>query len=102
MNEIVGLIVPAQSSAHASEHFEISPLEQPCTIVTTNMAPSQLQHRRTHNLLLINKLLGQRDAGSPCTLVLDSLEQSARPLIKEYLRRAKVRTLIVSRSETIG
>ncbi|KAK5104863.1 hypothetical protein LTR62_002768 [Meristemomyces frigidus] len=53
------------------------------------MAPSQLQHRRTHNLLLINKLLSQRDAASPFTLLLDSLEQSARPLLTEYSRRAK-------------
>ena len=55
-----------------------------------DMAPSTLQHRRTHNLLLISKLLNQRDAVSPFTLVLDSLEQSAKPLIGEYVRRAKV------------
>ncbi|KAK0861250.1 hypothetical protein LTR02_017130 [Friedmanniomyces endolithicus] len=54
------------------------------------MPPTTLQHRRTHNLLLINKLLSQRDASSPFTLVLDSLEQSARPLISEYMRRAKL------------
>ncbi|KAK0930900.1 hypothetical protein LTR29_016613 [Friedmanniomyces endolithicus] len=54
------------------------------------MPPTTLQHRRTHNLLLINKLLSQRDATSPFTLVLDSLEQSARPLISEYMRRAKL------------
>ncbi|KAK0932786.1 hypothetical protein LTR29_015638 [Friedmanniomyces endolithicus] len=54
------------------------------------MPPTALQHRRTHNLLLINKLLSQRDAASPFTLVLDSLEQSARPLISEYMRRAKL------------
>ncbi|KAK1026207.1 hypothetical protein LTS16_022536 [Friedmanniomyces endolithicus] len=54
------------------------------------MPPTNLQHRRTHNLLLINKLLSQRDASSPFTLVLDSLEQSARPLISEYMRRAKL------------
>ncbi|KAK0892000.1 hypothetical protein LTS16_023348 [Friedmanniomyces endolithicus] len=54
------------------------------------MPPTTLQHRRTHNPLLINKLLSQRDASSPFTLVLDSLEQSARPLISEYMRRAKL------------
>ncbi|TKA38954.1 hypothetical protein B0A54_10003 [Friedmanniomyces endolithicus] len=54
------------------------------------MPSTTLQHRRTHNLLLINKLLSQRDATSPFTLVLDSLEQSARPLISEYMRRAKL------------
>ncbi|KAK5137041.1 hypothetical protein LTR08_001050 [Meristemomyces frigidus] len=53
------------------------------------MAPSSLQHRRTHNLLLITKLLSQRDVASPFTLVLDSLEQSAQPLTAEYIRRAK-------------
>lgn len=55
------------------------------------MAPTTLQHRRTHNLLLISKLLNQRDSASPFTLVLDSLEQSAKPLVKEYIRRANVR-----------
>ncbi|EME47182.1 hypothetical protein DOTSEDRAFT_166018 [Dothistroma septosporum NZE10] len=54
------------------------------------MAPVALQHRRTHNLLLISKLLNQRDAASPFTLVLDSLEQSGKPLVGEYLRRANV------------
>ncbi|KAK4893261.1 hypothetical protein LTR27_008384 [Elasticomyces elasticus] len=53
------------------------------------MPPSTIQHRRTHNLLLINKLLSQRDAVSPFTLVLDNLEQSARPFIADYMRRAK-------------
>jgi elongator complex protein 5 len=53
------------------------------------MAPTNLEHRRTHNLLLINKLLNQRDAASPFTLVLDSVEQSASPLISELIKRAK-------------
>ncbi|KAK4550520.1 hypothetical protein LTR36_000099 [Oleoguttula mirabilis] len=53
------------------------------------MAPSTLQHRRTHNLLLISKLLSQRDAASPFSLVCDSLEQSASPLNAEYSRRAR-------------
>jgi elongator complex protein 5 len=54
------------------------------------MASLQLQHRRTHNLLLISKLLNQRDAASPFTLVLDSLEQSGKPLLAEYVKRANV------------
>ncbi|WPH03477.1 Elongator complex protein 5 [Acrodontium crateriforme] len=54
------------------------------------MAPNNMHHRRTHNLLLISKLLNQRDSGSPFTLVLDSLEQSGKPLVGEYIRRAKV------------
>ena len=51
---------------------------------------SNLSHRRTHNLLLISKLLNQRDHVSPLTLILDSLEQPAKPLLQEYLRRARL------------
>lgn len=58
------------------------------------MAPINLSHRRTHNLLLISKLLSLRDTASPLTLLLDSLEQPATPLIKEYIRRAKVGVLL--------
>lgn len=54
------------------------------------MAPLNLAHRRTHNLLLISKLLSLRDTASPLTLLVDSLEQPAIPLTKEYIRRAKV------------
>jgi elongator complex protein 5 len=54
------------------------------------MAPNNLSHRRTHNLLLISKLLSQRDHASPFTLLLDTLEQTAKPLVREYLRRAKL------------
>lgn len=54
------------------------------------MAPTNLSHRQTHNLLLISKLLSLRDTASPFTLLLDSLEQPATPLIEEYIRRAKV------------
>ncbi|KAL2400400.1 hypothetical protein ABEF95_012542 [Exophiala dermatitidis] len=60
------------------------------------MAHANLAHRRTHNLLLISKLLNQRDHASPLTLVLDTLEQPASPLTREYLRRARI-----SRSTTI-
>lgn len=59
-----------------------------------DMPPTNLQHRRTHNLLLISKLLNQRDAASPFTLCLDSLEQSAKPLVAYYLKRAKVRVRV--------
>ncbi|KAJ5825821.1 hypothetical protein N7474_002959 [Penicillium riverlandense] len=54
------------------------------------MAPVNLAHRRTHNLLLISKLLSLRDTASPLTLLLDSLQQPATPLIREYIRRAKL------------
>lgn len=58
------------------------------------MAPTNLSHRQTHNLLLISKLLSLRDTASPLTLLLDSLEQPATPLIREYIRRARVRPLL--------
>ncbi|OKL63489.1 hypothetical protein UA08_01415 [Talaromyces atroroseus] len=51
---------------------------------------NSLSHRRTHNLLLISKLLSLRDTASPLTLVLDSLEQPANPLFREYIRRAQI------------
>lgn len=54
------------------------------------MAHTNLDHRRTHNLLLVSKLLNNRDTTSPFTLVLDSLEQPAKPLLREYIRRAKL------------
>ena len=60
------------------------------------MASKDLSHGRTHNLLLISKLLNQRDHASPLTLILDSLEQPAKPLLTEYLRRAKL-----SRTQTV-
>lgn len=56
------------------------------------MPPKEwLDHRRTHNLLLISRLLNLRDTASPFTLVLDSLSQSAKPLISEYISRSSVR-----------
>ncbi|KAI1080629.1 histone acetylation protein 2 [Whalleya microplaca] len=62
--------------------------------------PSSTQaHARSHALLLLQKLLNLRDSASPFTLVLDTLEQSARPLIREFLSRAKVaksKTIFVS------
>lgn len=58
------------------------------------MAPSQLQQRRTHNTLLFQKLLNLRDGASPFTLVLDTLEQSGAPVVREFVRRAKVWDLL--------
>lgn len=60
------------------------------------MADRALQHRRVHNTLLIQKLLSSRDASSPFTLVLDSVEQSAKPLVRHFIHNANVRTLSVS------
>ncbi|KAK4213336.1 Elongator complex protein 5 [Rhypophila decipiens] len=54
------------------------------------MAPSAQDHRRSHSLLLLQKLLNLRDSSSPLTLILDSLEQSAGPLIQEFITRAKL------------
>ncbi|KAF9881134.1 killer toxin sensitivity protein [Colletotrichum karsti] len=54
------------------------------------MAPSAENHSRSHSLLLFQKLLNLRDSASPLTLVLDSLEQSAAPVVREFVSRAKV------------
>ena len=54
------------------------------------MSERALRYRRTHNLLLIQRLLSLRDGSSPFTLVLDTIEQSGKPLIKEYIRYANV------------
>lgn len=53
------------------------------------MAPVS-QHSRSHALLLFQKLLNLRDGASPLTLVLDTLEQSAKPVLREFAARAKV------------
>jgi len=54
------------------------------------MAPSAQAHKRAHSLLLFEKLLNLRDTASPLTLILDTLEQGAEPLTREFMRRAKV------------
>ena len=56
--------------------------------------------RLTHSLL-INKLLSDP---SPFTLILDSLEESGKPLVAEIVRRAKIaKTNVIFVSfETIG
>ncbi|EEY13992.1 conserved hypothetical protein [Verticillium alfalfae VaMs.102] len=52
--------------------------------------PSAQSHSRSHSLLLLQKLLNLRDGSSPLTLVLDNLEQSATPVIREFVTRAKI------------
>ncbi|KAK6834000.1 elongator complex protein 5 [Apiospora arundinis] len=52
------------------------------------MAPTT-QHSRSHALLLFQKLLNLRDGASPLTLILDTLEQSAKPVIREFVARAR-------------
>ncbi|KAI1636437.1 histone acetylation protein 2 [Biscogniauxia mediterranea] len=51
---------------------------------------AQSQHARSHALLLLQKLLNLRDSASPLTLVLDTLEQSAKPVVREFMTRAKI------------
>ncbi|KAF2672017.1 hypothetical protein BT63DRAFT_422523 [Microthyrium microscopicum] len=51
---------------------------------------AEIQHRRTHNLLLINRILSCRDQVSPFTLILDSLQQSGWPLLTKIISRAKI------------
>ncbi|GFP55475.1 elongator complex protein 5 [Trichoderma asperellum] len=54
------------------------------------MAPTTNSHGRSHSLLLLQRLLNLRDAASPLTLLLDNLEQPARPVISELMTRAKL------------
>jgi len=54
------------------------------------MAPTSNIHARSHSLLLLQKLLNLRDGASPLTLMIDNLEQPARPVISEFVARAKV------------
>ncbi|KAK0626640.1 histone acetylation protein 2 [Immersiella caudata] len=53
------------------------------------MAPSAQAHHRSHSLLLLQKLLNLRDSASPLTLVCDTIEQGAGPLVREVISRAK-------------
>ncbi|KAM0256348.1 hypothetical protein ACHAQJ_004999 [Trichoderma viride] len=54
------------------------------------MVPSANSHGRSHSLLLLQRLLNLRDAASPLTLLLDNLEQPARPVVSELMTRAKL------------
>ncbi|KAF7548730.1 hypothetical protein G7046_g8574 [Stylonectria norvegica] len=54
------------------------------------MAPTNNAHTRSHSLLLLQKLLNLRDGASPLTLVLDSLEQTAQPVLGEFIARSKI------------
>ncbi|KAH7033342.1 Elongator complex protein 5 [Microdochium trichocladiopsis] len=63
------------------------------------MPPVAQSHARSHALLLLQKLLNLRDNASPLTLVLDTLEQSGKPVVREFLLRAKIaksKTIFVS------
>ncbi|KAM3535539.1 hypothetical protein MY4038_001224 [Beauveria bassiana] len=54
------------------------------------MAPVNATHTRSHSLLLLQKLLNLRDGASPLTLLVDTLEQPATPVISEFITRAKL------------
>ncbi|KAH6987826.1 Elongator complex protein 5 [Ilyonectria sp. MPI-CAGE-AT-0026] len=54
------------------------------------MAPTSNAHTRSHSILLLQKLLNLRDGASPLTLVIDSLEQPAQPVLSEFISRAKI------------
>lgn len=54
------------------------------------MAPSAQAHHRSHSLLLLQKLLNLRDSASPLTLICDTIEQTAGPLVREVISRAKI------------
>lgn len=69
---------------------EVALKSAPQVINNFKMAPSPLQQRRTHNTLLFQKLLNLREGASPFTLILDTLEQSGGPVVREFARRAKV------------
>lgn len=75
---------------HALSFTSVSKLAR-FVCLNLEMAPSTSAHRRSHSLLLVQKLLNLRDGASPLTLVLDSLDQTAWPLIREFSLRAKVR-----------
>ncbi|KAJ6790043.1 hypothetical protein PWT90_05270 [Aphanocladium album] len=59
-------------------------------LLEVNMAPANAVHTRSHSLLLLQKLLNLRDGASPLTLLLDSLEQPAKPVVSEFITRAKL------------
>ncbi|KAI0405321.1 Elongator complex protein 5 [Xylaria palmicola] len=47
-------------------------------------------HARSHALLLLQKLLNLRDSASPLTLVIDTLEQSGKLILREFMSRAQI------------
>ncbi|KZZ92934.1 Histone acetylation protein 2 [Moelleriella libera RCEF 2490] len=65
------------------------------------MASASQTHARSHSLLLAQKLFNLRDAASPLTLLIDSLEQKAQPVVDEFINRAKIsRTKVILLSFT--
>ncbi|KAL9084727.1 MAG: hypothetical protein Q9159_005082 [Coniocarpon cinnabarinum] len=60
------------------------------------MSNNPSSHGRTAAHLLISRLLDARDTTSPLTLILDTAEQSCRPLLREYLSRAQKHRITVT------
>ncbi|KAI9802798.1 MAG: hypothetical protein M1833_001397 [Piccolia ochrophora] len=60
------------------------------------MTSRNLQHRRNHHLLLISRVLNLRENASPLTLIIDSVEQSAKGLIRGFIQRAKAAKIAVT------
>ena len=56
------------------------------------MPDTYSRNQRTQLFLLLDRLLSPDQGASPFTLLIDSLEQSSKPLLREYVRRAKVGT----------
>ena len=54
------------------------------------MTDRSRQYAQVHNLLLFQRHLALRESASPLTLILDTLEQPAKPLIRRYIDNAKV------------
>lgn len=54
-----------------------------------------VRRRREHNLLLISRIFDVRQHASPFTVILDSLEQSGRPLVRTFIQRANVRSRLL-------
>ncbi|KAK2608413.1 hypothetical protein QQS21_003099 [Conoideocrella luteorostrata] len=80
----------AESQEDEEAKRDATPRTEPWTDLVGEMAPENPTHTRSHSLLLLQKLLNLRDAASPLTLVLDNLEQPARPVIAEFIGRAKI------------
>jgi hypothetical protein len=80
---------PTPQNLSSSKDCRTSP-KSAVDLTEVGMAPSAISQRRTHNLLLFQKLLSLRDGASPFTLLLDTLEQSAQPVVREFMVRAKV------------
>ncbi|KAF2180303.1 hypothetical protein K469DRAFT_715548 [Zopfia rhizophila CBS 207.26] len=71
----------------------IAPISSPFKYRMTQ--PITRQQYERHAVLQVSRLLSLRIGASPFTLVLDDLNQSARPLLQEYIHRAFSRNINV-------